>query len=536
MIPIVTPEEMAAIDAAAPEPVEELIERAGHALARAALDMLGGAYGRRVTVLAGKGNNGADGRAAAQWLRRRGARVAVVEVAEASEALPPAHLAIDAAYGTGLRRPYYPPAPTSLLDDPNQPAPIHQHRRRHWRRTLLDDPNQPAPILAADIPSGVNGLTGEIMGEPWTADQTVTFGALKPGLILHPGAQHCGRVTVAPIGLDVSSARTHLVTDHDVSCWLPIRPAEAHKWQTACWIIAGSPGMFGAAHLAAAAATRSGSGYVRLSTPGLDAADALAGSTAPIEAVGHPLPADNWADAIEADEQSRFKAMAVGPGLGRQPITVQSVRELVGRTPLPLVIDGDGLFALGLEAGRVLAGRTAPTVLTPHDGEYRILTGKAPDPDRFAAARSLAAATGVHVLLKGPTTVVADPDGTAVAVANGDARLATAGTGDVLAGLICGLLSADIEPMKAAASAAWLHGQAAAIRPAGGMAASDLLLALPQAWEAAANQSPTPWASSRTRIAGSREAAANQSPTPWASSRTRIAGSREAAANQSPTP
>ena len=470
MIPIVTPDEMAAIDAAAPEPVEELIERAGMALARTALVMLGGGYGRRVTVLAGKGNNGADGRAAAQWLRRRGVRVAVIDASDTPESLPPAHLSIDAAYGTGLRRPYVPPPPASVPDAPQRAA----------------------PILAADIPSGVNGLTGEILGEPWIADQTVAFGALKPGLVLHPGAQHCGQVTVAPIGLDTSSARTHLVTAHDVSCWLPVRPTEAHKWQTACWVIAGSPGMTGAAHLAAAAAMRSGSGYVRLSTPGLDAADVLAGSTASTETVGHPLPADNWADAIEADEQSRFKAMAVGPGLGRQSTTVQSVRELAGRTPLPLVIDGDGLFALGLEANGVLADRTAPTVLTPHDGEYRILTGEAPNPDRFAAARSLAAVTGVHVLLKGPTTVVADPDGTTVAIANGDARLATAGTGDVLAGLICGLLSAGLDPMKAATAAAWLHGQAASSRPPGGMTASDLLLALPQAWEAAANQSPAP--------------------------------------------
>ena len=470
MIPVVTPEEMAAIDAAAPEPVEELIVRAGSALARAALDMLGGSYGRRVAVLAGKGNNGADGRAAARQLRRRGVRVAVIDAAESPGSLPAAHLAIDAAHGTGLSRPYAPPAPAPLLDHPDRAA----------------------PILAADIPSGVNGLTGETLGEPWFADQTVTFGALKPGLVLHPGAQHCGRVTVAPIGLDTSSARTHLVTAQDVSGWLPVRPAEAHKWQTACWIIAGSPGMSGAAHLAATAAMRSGSGYVRLSTPGLNAGDVLTGRSAPTEAVGHPLPADNWAAAIEADEQARFRAMAVGPGLGRQPSTVQSVRALAAGTPLPLVVDGDGLTALGLEAADVLAGRSAPTVLTPHDGEYRALTGLAPDPDRFAAARSLASTTGAHVLLKGPTTVVADPGGAALAIANGDARLATAGTGDVLAGLICGLLSAGVEPMEAAASAAWLHGQAATSRPSGGMAASDLLLALPQTWEAATQQKAAP--------------------------------------------
>ena len=470
MIPIVTPDEMAALDAAASEPVEELIKRAGTALARASLAMLGGGYGRRVTVLAGKGNNGADGRAAAQLLRRRGVRVAVIDTFEAPESLPPAHLAIDAAYGTGLRRAYVPPPPAPLPDTPQRTA----------------------PILAADIPSGVDGLTGETLGEPWIADQTVTFGALKPGLVLHPGTQHCGQVTVAPIGLDTSSARTHLVTGPDVSRWLPVRPVDAHKWQTACWVIAGSPGMTGAARLAATAAMRSGSGYVRLSTPGLDAAGLLADPASSTEAVGHLLPADNWADAIGADEQSRFQAMAVGPGLGRQATTVQAVRKLAINTPIPLVIDGDGLFALGLDAAEVLASRTAPTVVTPHDGEYRILAGEAPSPDRFAAARSLAGVTGVHVLLKGPTTVVANPDGTAVAIANGDARLATAGTGDVLAGLICGLLSAGVEPMKAAASAAWLHGQAAAVRPSGGMAASDLLLALPQAWEAATEQKAAP--------------------------------------------
>ena len=254
MIPIVTPDEMAAIDAAAPEPVEELVERAGAALAGAALATLGGAYGRRVTVLAGKGNNGADGRAAGQRLRRRGVRVAVINASDAPEYLPPAHLTIDAAYGTGLRRPYFPPTPASL---PN-------------------DPQRLAPILAADIASGVNGLTGEALGDPWVADQTVTFGALKPGLILHPGARHCGQVAVAPIGLNTSAARAHLITGDDVSNWLPVRPAQAHKWQTACWVIAGSPGMTGAAHLAAGAAMRSGSGYVRLSTPGLDAAGILA--------------------------------------------------------------------------------------------------------------------------------------------------------------------------------------------------------------------------------------------------------------------
>lgn len=469
MTPIVTPAEMAAIDAAAPEPVEELIERAGAALARTALDMLGGGYGRRVTVLAGKGNNGADGRAAAQRLRRRGVRVAVVDAADAPDTLPPAHLAIDAAYGTGLRRPFSPPGPAPSIDDPDQAA----------------------PILAADIPSGVNGLTGEIPGHAWTADQTVTFGALKQGLVLHPGAQHCGQITVASIGLDVSGVRTHLVTADDVGRWLPVRPVVAHKWKTACWVIAGSPGMTGAAHLAATAALRGGSGYVRLSTPGLDAADLHAGPAGPTEAVGFPLPADDWASVVVEDELARFKSVLVGPGLGRHPSTVQAVRDLVAKVQLPLVVDGDGLSALGPDAPTLLTHRTVPTVLTPHDGEYRMLTGAAPDPDRFAAARSLAAATGAIVLLKGPTTVVAHPGGDALAVTSGDARLATAGTGDVLAGLICGLLSTRAEPMHATAAAAWIHGKAATACPLAGTKASDLLSVLPQMWEAAAQKAVT---------------------------------------------
>ena len=195
---------------------------------------------------------------------------------------------------------------------------------------------------------------------------------------------------------------------------------------------------------------------------------------------------------VDADDLARFKSVLVGPGLGRHPNTVKAVRDLVAQIPLPLVVDGDGLDALGTEAPDVLAHRAAPTVLTPHDGEYRTLTGAAPDVDRFASACSLAAGTGAIVLLKGPTTVVAHPNGDALAVTSGDARLATAGTGDVLAGLICGLLSTDAEPMHAAAAAAWLHGQAATACPLAAMVASDLLIALPKVWEAAAQQEATP--------------------------------------------
>jgi len=190
VIPIVTPEEMGAIDAAAPESVEVLIGRAGAAVARAVVDLLGGTYGRRVVVLAGKGNNGNDGRDAARRLRRRGMRVHVLDAADLPQALPACDLVIDAAFGTGFRGEWTPPTVS-------------------------------APVLAVDIPSGVDGLTGQMPGGALIAARTVTFAALKPGLLLPPGADRAGQVDVADIGLDVTGARTHVVEGADVAAWLP---------------------------------------------------------------------------------------------------------------------------------------------------------------------------------------------------------------------------------------------------------------------------------------------------------------------------
>ncbi|MDP8987967.1 MAG: bifunctional ADP-dependent NAD(P)H-hydrate dehydratase/NAD(P)H-hydrate epimerase, partial [Actinomycetota bacterium] len=238
MIPVVTPEEMAAVDAAAPEPVGILVRRAGGAVARAAVQALGGAYGRRVVVVAGKGNNGADGREAARRLRRAGARVTVLDAGGDHTEVPPCDLVIDAAYGTGFRGDWRPPHPRG------------------------------APVLAVDIPSGVDGRTGEASPEVLAAVRTVTFAALKPGLLLGRGPDLAGEVVVADIGLDVGRAKAGLVTDGDVGGWLPSRPRQTHKWRSAVWVVAGSPGMSGAATLAARGALRAGAGYVRLSTPG----------------------------------------------------------------------------------------------------------------------------------------------------------------------------------------------------------------------------------------------------------------------------
>jgi NAD(P)H-hydrate epimerase len=444
VIPVLTPEEMKAVDAAAPEPVEVLIERAGAAVAREALDLLGGAYGRWVVVVAGKGNNGADGRAAAARLRRRGIRVSVIDAAGAPAAVPPCDLVVDAAYGTGFRGTWAPPDPGA------------------------------APVLAVDIPSGVDGRTGEADGEVLAAERTVTFAALKPGLLLGRGPELTGDLRLADIGLDVREANAALVEDADMAAWLPSRPREAHKWQAAVWVVAGSPGMTGAAALAARGAQRIGAGYVRLSTPGGDP-----GAGAPVEAVGTALSAEGWAAEVLAGAE-RFAALVVGPGLGRGEGTAAEVRRLVDRSPVPVVVDGDGLAALGERPAL-----PPTTVLTPHDGEYARLTGSPPAPDRLLAATELARAAGCVALLKGSTTVVAGGD-LALLTTTGDARLATAGTGDVLSGAIGGLLASGVEPARAAAAGAHVHGRAAALGPARGLVAGDLPDLLPAALAAAA--------------------------------------------------
>ena len=279
MLPVVTPEEMAAIDVASPEPVEVLVARAGKAVALRALSMLGGAYGRQVIVVAGKGNNGNDGRDAARRLRQRGARVEVLDAATVGpgERLGPCDLVIDAAYGTGFRGEYEAPDPGGAL------------------------------VLAVDIPSGVNGLTGEAAPGAVRADVTVTFAALKPGLLFPPGRQLAGAVAVADIGLDSSRASTDVVEADDVAAWLPERPHDTHKWRRDLdrrrLTRDGGRG-----RPRGAGAQRAGAGYVRLSSPGADP-----GAGVPVEVVRTKIPHVEW-DGDVLEGLSRFKALIVGPG------------------------------------------------------------------------------------------------------------------------------------------------------------------------------------------------------------------------------
>lgn len=441
MIPVVTPEEMRAIDAAAPEPVDVLVGRAGAAVARAARRMLGGTYGRVVTVVAGPGHNGADGKVAGRLLAGAGVTVRVVDAAAAPPALAPSDLVIDAAYGTGFRGEWTAPAPGG------------------------------ASVLAVDIPSGVDGLTGAAGAGVLRAERTVTFAALKPGLLLGPGKHLAGAVEVADIGLDTGRATVHVVEEVDAAAWWPVRPADAHKWHAAVRVVAGAPGMDGSAQLASHAALRAGSGMVVLSVPGAP------GGGATGEVVGRAVPADGWGPAV-LDGLDRFGALVVGPGLGRASATTAAVRSVVASARRPLLVDADGLVAIG-DRLDLTRGREAATVLTPHDGEFAALAGAPPGADRLAAVRRLADAAGCVVLLKGPTTLVAEPGGAVRVVTGGDERLATAGTGDVLAGVIAALLAAGAVAFDAAAAGAWIHAAAAAALPRRGLVAGDLLRSLP---------------------------------------------------------
>lgn len=457
MIPVVTPAEMRDIDSDAAPATSVLIERAGAAVARVALARLGGGYGRRVVIVAGKGNNGADGRAAGRRLVRRGVRVAVVDAAEAPHALPSSDLVIDAAFGTGFHGTYAAPETGG------------------------------APVLAVDIPSGVSGDTGEAAPGAVRAERTVTFAALKPGLVLGDGPDRAGVVDLVDIGLDVARATIYVVEDTDVLHGLPPRQRDAHKWQRAVFVVAGSGGMLGAAWLTSMAALRGGAGMVRLGTPG-------AGRDAypPGEVVGAPLP-DDWATAV-LEQADRFGAIAIGPGLGTSASAAEAVRSVVAEAPVPVVVDADGLNILAgagrAGLGKLLRQRPAATVLTPHEGEFARLAGRRVGADRVGAVRSLACDLGATVLLKGSTTVVAAPDGQVRISITGSSRLATAGTGDVLTGVVAAFLCQGVGALEAAAWAAHAHGAAAQLGPRTGLVAGDLLELL-AVWLSRASEVPT---------------------------------------------
>jgi NAD(P)H-hydrate epimerase len=419
------------------------MERAGAAVAAEVLRAFPEA--RRIAAVCGGGANGGDGRIAARILRESGRDV--VETDDPSNV----DLVLDALFGTGFHG-----APR-----PEAAAAIERINACG------------APVVAVDVPSGVDASTGETAGAAVDADLTVTFHARKVGLVVAPGRFHAGRVVVADIGLEAAPTAvvrgTPALLDR-----VPRRGARDTKFSSgSLLVVGGAPGTTSAAALTATAAMRADAGYVTLAVPAaaLPVAEALA-----LEPVKRGFEWANAADSLESDV-ARSSALAVGPGLGRSDEARALVRTLLGTSSLPVVVDADGLF--GLEP----APRDAPTILTPHAGELaRLLEVESAwvAAHRLEAAARAAERFGAVVLLKGADTIVCAPDGRTVVCDTGPSSLATAGTGDVLTGIVGAFLAKGLDAVDAAAAAAVAHGLAArAVPHQAGLVASDVVAALP---------------------------------------------------------
>ena len=449
---LVTAEETRAAEAAYGGSLDELMERAGRAVAEVVLERFPG----KVSVVCGGGNNGGDGRVCARILREAKREVTVVE---AFGELGEPDVVVDALLGIGL----------------------HDAPRPDVARVIERINAAGVPVVSVDVPSGVDASTGEVPGAAVNAHTTVTFGAAKVGLHVAPGRFHAGHVQVADIGL-APGEHAHWRLGEDIASKIPRKTPSDTKYRAgSVLVVGGSPGLTGAPMLTALAAFRADAGYVTVGVPE---------STLPVfesrllEVVKRPLSEDaggrllpRSADAIlEAAE--RASSVAIGPGLGRTDGTRDLVRILLERLDKPVVLDADALWEL--QPFR----RRAATVLTPHAGELaRLLDVDARhvDAHRLDSVTRAASRFGAVVLLKGADTLVAAP-GSGVFVADyGGPSLATAGTGDVLTGIVAAFLAKGMEAQLAAGAAAVVHGLAGRLLgDPPGLIASDLLTAIPR--------------------------------------------------------
>jgi hydroxyethylthiazole kinase-like uncharacterized protein yjeF len=490
-----------------------LMQRAAAGLAAVCADLLrtspGGVYGARVTILAGTGDNGGDALYAGERLARRGA--AVTAVAAGARIHQAAARALAAAGGRVI-----PAAPSGGAQpggaQPGQPAGGAGDEARRaieqadliidgllgiggkgglrepqatLARLAADAPH--ALVVAVDLPSGIDADTGEVDGTAVRADVTVTFGAIKPGLLIDPGAGQAGVVELVDIGLGPSLAgppAARAPQSGDIEAMLPRPTAESDKYRRGVLgLLAGSDRFTGAALLATGGAVHGGAGMVRLVTfHGAASAvrqvhpeviiTELAGATSirsESSAYNPPAGGRDGDTPRFPDDVGRVQAWAAGSGMGTDDAAAERLAGILA-TPLPVLVDADGLTVLARHPE--LLPRTAPTLITPHAGELGRLLGADPadiEARRLEHARRAAAQLGLCVLLKGSTTVVATPDEAEPVLVNttGTPWLATAGTGDVLAGLAGALLAQGLPPAEAAIAAAYLHGLAARIAAAG---------------------------------------------------------------------
>jgi ADP-dependent NAD(P)H-hydrate dehydratase / NAD(P)H-hydrate epimerase len=502
MIPILTPAESRALDKASADrgvTVAALMENAGRAAARAALALTRGAYGARAVVVSGKGNNGGDGLVACRHLQRWGMGATAVLLAAPDDLRGAAATNLQALTDSGGRAVRYSPARldrelrrADVVVDAIFGTGFHGRPEGDHAAAIRSVNDSGVPVVAVDVPSGVNAESGAVDGDAVRARVTVTFGALKPGLVFFPGAGFTGDVRVVDIGFPPDLVRSDLglVERGDVAAMLPARAPESHKRSAGMVVVlAGSRAMTGAAILCTGAAYRAGAGLVTLAVPeGI--LPVVEGALT--EATFLPLP-ENAEGAVTWDGYGALMerlegagAVAAGPGLGRHPDTVGLLHRLIADSPAPIVLDADGLNAFEGEAA-LLTERRSEAVLTPHAGELSRLTGMPAAEivtDRVTSARKAAAEFGCAVLLKGTRTVVAEPGGWARVNPTGGPFLATGGTGDVLTGAVAALVARGLRPADAAVAAAFAHGRAGAIAAdelGEGTLASDVSRRLPEA-------------------------------------------------------
>jgi NAD(P)H-hydrate epimerase len=508
---VATAEEMRQLDQQATSdfgiPSILLMENAARGLVDKIETILWPVAGRRVVIVAGGGNNGGDGLAAARHLRMRGASVSVYLLSPLERVggdaktsltiwqksggtlhpagsfdwhhleaeLAHADLILDALFGTGLARPVEGEAAEAIE-----------------RINLSRAAKKRGRIVSIDIPSGISSDTGEVWGVAVRADDTITLALPKRGHFIGAGLEHRGRLEVVDIGLppqlvEPFGFQTALITPGEISTLLPSRPRGAHKGTTGhLLVVAGSDEKSGAAAMTCSAALRTGCGLVTCAWPrSVTRTLPVEVMTLPLPATGGTLSAAAWTPLQTAISGKR--AIAIGPGLSVEDDTQALVRRLIAEVSIPMVVDADGLNALASDLS-ALKGRQGPLILTPHPGEMARLLGTSSEEvqkQRFAAASDFAREWNVIVVLKGPHTLVAAPDGAIAINPTGNPGMATAGAGDILTGVIASLLAQGLSPWDAARLGVYLHGLSGdlAARTHGevGLIASDLIERLPEA-------------------------------------------------------
>jgi ADP-dependent NAD(P)H-hydrate dehydratase / NAD(P)H-hydrate epimerase len=488
--PLLDAERMRATDSWASRdrgvPSLDLMERAGAGLAGMAAAM---APDGRIAVFAGKGNNGGDGLVAARQLRAEGREVDVLLAGDPGEFSGDARANLERLPGTApLALASGIAAGTTLVIDALLGTGATGAPRGLVAAAIEAIGAAGVPVLAADVPSGVDASSGEVAGPAVAADATATFHAAKPGLWIEPGRSYAGAVSVLDIGMPPGApvaADIGLMGDAVIEL-IPRRGVRSTKFSSGrVLVVGGSPGLTGAPSLAALAAARAGAGYVTVCVP---ASLAPIFETRLLEVMTLALPDEHGEHgaggvaALVAAAAARGGALVLGPGLGRGEGAAAFARALLEAVPLPIVLDADGL---GAYAGELESLRGRAAVLTPHEGELaRLLELSATTVAgaRLRCARTAASLAGAVVVLKGDDTLVAAPDGTVAVSAGATPALATAGTGDVLAGVLAAMLAKGLEPFEAACAAVRLHARAgvhaAARHGREGLVASDVIEAL----------------------------------------------------------